>query len=242
MRVNLQPAWLLHSRPYRDDSLLLELFTAEHGRLGVVGKGTQRRSRGGNNAALLQPFRPLLVSFGGRAELKQLNAVEAAEGGCHLAAERLFSGLYLNELLVRLLQRQDPQPRLFARYGETLTNLAAAEDVELSLRRFEFSLLEALGYHFDPAADGHNGAPVVANGWYRYQPESGLVACQPDSAAPAGLFAGSDLLAIAAGQYGGTQAGACKRLLRQALASHLGERPLHSRELFRQFRNRRPAR
>jgi DNA repair protein RecO (recombination protein O) len=184
----------------------------------------------------------LLVSFGGRGELKQLNAVEAAPGACNLAAERLFSGLYLNELLVRLLQRQDPQPALFASYGETLATLAAAVDVDASLRRFEFTLLEALGYHFDLALDGHNGAPVVASGWYRYQPETGLVACQPGSAAPVGLFAGSDLLAIAAGQYGGAQANACKRLLRQALASHLGERPLHSRELFRQFRDRSSAR
>lgn len=236
MRVNLQPAWLLHSRPYRDQSLLLELFTAEYGRLSLVGKSTQRRSRGGNSAALLQPFRPLLVSFGGRAELKQLAAVEAAGSSCALAAERLFSGLYLNELLVRLLQRQDPQPTLFACYGATLADLAAVTEVASSLRRFEFTLLEALGYHFDLALDGHSGTPVVASGWYRYQPDTGLVACRPDPGAPAGLFAGSDLLAIAAGHYDGPQASACKRLLRRALASHLGARPLHSRELFRQFR------
>lgn len=238
MRVTLQPAYLLHSRPYRDTSLLLEVFTAEHGRLSLVGKGARRRSRGGTQAALLQPFRPLLVSFAGRAEMKQLVAVEAAGSAPQLRAERLFTGLYLNELLVRLLQRQDPQPQLFARYGDTLQQLASATAGDACLREFEFGLLEALGYHFDPAVDGHSGEPVTAEGWYQYQAEYGLVACARHGGSPAVLFAGRDLLAIAAGQYDGEQASATKRLLRQALAGHLGERPLASRELFRQFRDR----
>lgn len=238
MRVNLQPAYLLHSRPYRDSSLLLDVFTAEYGRLGLVGKGARRRSRGGAQAALLQPFRPLLVSFAGRSEMKQLLAVEAAGGASLLQAERLFTGLYLNELLVRLLQRQDPQPQLFARYGDTLLQLAAGQAGDACLRQFEFGLLEALGYHFDPAVDGHSGEPIVPAGWYQYQPEYGLVACPVHSGSPARLFSGRNLLAIAAGHYDGEHAGAAKRLLRQALAGHLGERPLASRELFRQFRGR----
>ena len=238
MRVNLQPAYLLHARPYRDTSLLLEVFTAEHGRLSLVGKGARRRSRGGTQASLLQPFRPLLVSFAGRTEMKQLVAVEAAGSAPLLQAERLFTGLYLNELLVRLLQRQDPQPELFARYGDTLLQLAAGDAGDTCLRRFEFSLLEALGYHFDPAVDGYSGEPVVAEGWYQYQSEFGLVACARHAGSPAVLFAGRDLLAIADGRYDGEQAAAAKRLLRHALAGHLGERPLHSRELFRQFRGR----
>ncbi len=238
MRVNLQPAYLLHGRPYRDTSLLLEVFTAEHGRLSLVGKGARRRSRGGTQASLLQPFRPLLVSFAGRAEMKQLVAVEGAGSAPLLQAERLFTGLYLNELLVRLLQRQDPQPELFALYGETLLQLAAGDVGDACLRRFEFRLLEALGYHFDPAVDGYSGEPVDAEGWYQYQVEFGLVACARHAGSPAVLFSGRDLLAIADGRYDGEQAVAAKRLLRQALAGHLGDRPLHSRELFRQFRSR----
>lgn len=238
MRINLQPAYLLHSRPWRDTSLLLEVFTAEHGRLSLVAKGARRRSRGGTQAALLQPFRPLLLSFAGRAEMKQLVAVEAAGSAPRLQAERLFTGLYLNELLVRLLQRQDPQPQLFALYGDTLAQLAGDGAGDTCLRRFEFSLLEALGYHFDPAVDGYSGDPVEPDSWYQYQAEFGLVACARHAGSPAVLFAGRDLLAIAAGHYDGEQASAAKRLLRQALAGHLGERPLASRELFRQFRQR----
>lgn len=236
MRINLQPAYILHSRPWRDTSLLLELFTAEHGRLSLVGKGARRRSRGGSNASLMQAFSPLLVSFSGHAEMKQLVAVEAAAPSLALAGEHLFSGLYLNELLVRLLHRHDPHPGLFACYGETLESLAAGVDINASLRRFEFTLLEVLGYHFDPAIDGHNGCPVVADGWYQYQAGYGLVRCQRQQATAAAVFSGVDLLAIAAGEYGGAHSIAAKRLLREALASHLGDRPLHSRELFRQFR------
>lgn len=174
--------------------------------------------------------------------MKQLTAVEAAAPPLALAGEYLFSGLYLNELLVRLLHRHDPHPGLFACYGETLESLATATDISASLRRFEFTLLEVLGYHFDPAIDGHNGTPVVADGWYQYQAEYGLVKCQRQHAGPAPVFSGADLLAIAAGEYRGAQATAAKRLLREALASHLGDRPLHSRELFRQFRGSgRPA-
>lgn len=237
MRVSLQPAYLLHSRPYRDSSLLLDMFTAEHGRVSLIGRGAQRRSRGGSQAALLQPFRPLLVSFAGRAEQKPLLAVEAAGALPALRAERLFSGLYLNELLVRLLQRHDPQQPLFALYGATLECLATKPVVDADLRRFEFGLLDALGYGFDPAHDGHSGLPVAQGGWYQYQAEFGLVACDTAAVAPGARFAGGDLLGIAAGHYEGEYGAAAKRLLRQALASHLGERPLHSRELFRQFRN-----
>ncbi len=237
MRVSLQPAYLLHSRPFRDSSLLLDVFTAEHGRVGLIGRGARRRSRGGSQAALLQPFKPLLVSFSGRAEQKPLLAVEAAGPLPALLAERLFSGLYLNELLVRLLQRHDPQPELFALYGATLASLASNEPAELHLRRFELGLLDALGYGFDPAVDGYAGESVEPGGWYQYQAEFGLVACTQASVAPSARFLGSDLLAIAAGQYGGEYGVALKRLLRQALASHLGERPLHSRALFRQFRD-----
>ncbi|MBM70080.1 MAG: DNA repair protein RecO [Haliea sp.] len=237
MRVSLQPAYLLHSRPYRDSSLLLDMFTAEHGRVALIGRGAQRRSRGGSQASLLQPFRPLLVSFSGRAEQKPLLAVEPAGALPALRAERLFSGLYLNELLVRLLQRHDPQPELFALYGNTLGGLACNPSTEADLRRFEFGLLDALGYGFDPAHDGHSGLPVEPGRWYQYQAEFGLVACSDAVAAQGTRFAGADLLGIAAGQYDGEYSMAAKRLLRQALASHLGERPLHSRELFRQFRH-----
>ncbi|WP_116365154.1 DNA repair protein RecO [Parahaliea mediterranea] len=236
MRVNLQPAYLLHARPYRDSSQLLELFTAEHGRLSLVGRGLHRRARGGSLRANLQPFRPLLVSFGGRSELQSLNALESAGAGVQLLGERLFSGLYLNELLLRLLHRHDPHPTLFAAYAGALEQLAQAPASEPVLRAFELQLLDELGYGFDPAQDAQSQQAVREAHWYRYSEGVGLIACTPGADAPGPRFSGSDLLAIARGEFSGPAAGSAKRLLRLVIAEHLGGRPLHTRDLFRQYR------
>lgn len=236
VRVQLQPAWLLHSRPYRDSSLLLDVLTAHHGRLGLVARGIHRRSRGGSPGALLQAFRPLLLSFSGRGDLMQLSTVEAPGAVLGLSGARLFSGLYLNELLVRLLQRHDPCPELFAYYGATLEALAGAEAIAPHLRRFESLLLETLGYQLQPGIDTSTGDEVLPEGWYRFDTECGL---RPASVAEPGsepLYLGRHLLAMAQGNYRGEAATAAKRLLRQALAVHLGDRPLRSRELFRSQR------
>jgi DNA repair protein RecO (recombination protein O) len=233
MRFNLQPAYILHSRPYRDSSMLLEVLTAEQGRISLVARGARRKTRGGSGSALLQPFIPLLLSFSGRTELKNLNATEAAGRPLPLPGERLFSGLYLNELLVRLLHRHDPHPQLFAAYGSTLGALAAEAEIDDVLRRFEFALLGELGYGFELDIDGSSGEAVAARDWYHYHPDFGLVARGPlvDPARPA--FQGADLLAIAANDFGGTARLTAKRLLRLVLAQQLGDAPLRSRELFR---------
>ncbi|MFC1578829.1 DNA repair protein RecO [Pseudomonadota bacterium] len=233
MRVALQPSYILHSRPYRDSSALLEVFTAEQGRISLVARGARRKSRGGSSGALLQPFIPLLLSFSGRAELKNLNATESAGLPQVLRAERLFSGLYLNELLVRLLHRHDPHPQLFAAYGATLQALAGSEPVDDILRQFEFTLLQELGYGFSLDLDGLSGEAVLPDRWYHYHPDWGLVArgAAQDAAQPA--FAGVDLLAMSTEGFGGQARATAKRLLRLVLSAHLGDTPLRSRELFR---------
>lgn len=236
MRINLQPAYILHSRPYRDSSLLLEVLTAEHGRISLVGRGARRRSRGGSNSALLQPFRPLLLSFGGRGELRNLQGLEAAAAPLILRGERLYSGLYLNELLVRLLHRHDPHPPLFAAYSVTLQELVSGPCAEAALRRFELQLLNELGYGFELAVDGISGEPIAAQHWYFYDSQHGMVpgAAGNDPARPA--FLGADLLRMADGELDGDLRLAARRLLRLVLASHLGDTPLKSRDLFRQHR------
>lgn len=241
MRVNLQPAYILHSRPYRDSSSLLEVFTAEHGRLSLVARGARRKTRGGSNAALLQPFIPLLLSFAGRGEMKNLVATEAAAGPVGLRGERLYSALYVNELLMRLLHRHDPHPALFATYALTLERLAGSAALEDALRRFEYGLLDELGYSFDLENDAHSGEPVLADRWYDYYPGEGMVlrAGVHEPARPA--YAGGDLLAMAAGEFGGNARVSAKKLLRQALAEHLGAVPLRSRELFRTRSTARPG-
>lgn len=213
--------------------MLLEAMTAELGRISLVARGARRKARGGSGGALLQPFVPLLLSFGGRAELKNLNAIESAGRPLPLLGERLYSGLYLNELLVRLLHRYDPHPQLFAAYAAALGALAECTEVDTVLRQFELTLLSELGYGFELNLDGRSGELVLAEAWYHYHPDYGLVASEQaaDPARPA--FIGADLLAMAAGEFGGGARATAKRLLRLVLALQLGDAPLHSRSLFR---------
>jgi DNA repair protein RecO (recombination protein O) len=232
MRVNLQPAYVMHSRPYRDSSALLDVFTAEYGRIGLVARGARRQQRKGGSAALLQPFTPLLLSFSGLTQLKSLVATESARPMLFLRGERLFSGLYLNELLVRLLHRNDAHPTLFAAYDKALHALADGTGVDAVLRRFELTLLEELGYGLDPGVEGTSGLPILAAHCYRYEPGVGLVAVSPDTRGGS-VYSGADLLALASGDFAGPSRRAAKRLLREALAVQLGSAPLRSRELFR---------
>ena len=233
MRVSLQPSYILHSRPYRDSSALLEVLTAEYGRISLVARGARRRSRGGSGSALLQPFIPLLLSFSGRTELKTLTATEAVGKVLMLRGERMFSGMYVNELLVRLLHQHDAHPQLFAAYARTLQALAGNEVLDTVLRHFELTLLHELGYSFELTVDGASGAPVREDLWYHYHPDFGMVARgdATDQSGPA--FAGSDLLIMAGGELGGRVRLTARQLLRQALATHLGDTPLRSRDLFR---------
>ncbi|MCB1689375.1 MAG: DNA repair protein RecO [Halioglobus sp.] len=236
MRVNLQPAYVIHSRPYRDSSALLDVFTAEYGRLGLVARGTRRQSRRGSGTALLQPFIPLLLSFSGRSELKTLVATERAQGECSLRKERIFCGMYMNELLVRMLHRDDAHPALFSAYDQALKALAGTGTVDTVLRRFEYQLLDELGYNFDLGADAASGQPIQPAGLYRYERGVGLVASADSIADVSGVYPGAELLAMASGEFGGSARLTAKRLLREALAEHLGEAPLRSRELFRAAR------
>ncbi|MFZ5621294.1 MAG: DNA repair protein RecO [Pseudomonadota bacterium] len=226
--AQLQPGYILHQRPYRDTSLLLEVFTRDHGRLGLVARGARgprARSRG-----LLQPFQPLLLSWSGRGELGTLAGVEAAGPARRLPGAVLYSGFYLNELLLRLLQRLDPHPELHEAYGRALAALPDA--TERALRLFEKALLEELGYGLLLDHEAHSGASVEADAWYAYELESGPVRAAEHS--PARLvLAGSSLLSLAAGELHDAQSLAdAKRLMRAALGLYLGERELKTREVF----------
>ncbi len=200
MPTALSPAYVLHSRPYRDSSALVDLLTLHHGLQRVVWRG----ARGQRRKLSPQPFVPLLVGLLGRSELKTLTQAEVAGQFTLLQGEKLFSGMYLNELLVRLLSSADPQPLLFAAYQQVLEQLANDAPVEPTLRRFEWQLLEVLGYGFSLSED-LSGAGLP----------------------------GHALLAMAADDWTATiTLRAAKQLMRQALAVHLGDRPLVSRQLF----------
>ncbi|MDO9624860.1 MAG: DNA repair protein RecO [Pseudomonas sp.] len=218
-----QPAYVLHSRAYRESSSLVDFLTPQ-GRLRAVMRGAR-----GKAGTLARPFVPLEVEFRGRSELKNVSRLEAAGIPNLLHGEALFSGLYLNELLIRLLPEQDPHPATFEHYAMTVLALAQGRALEPLLRSFEWRLLDELGYGFALDVD-RQGQPIVATGLYRLQADAGLEAVgqlQP------GVFHGNQLLAMAEADWSAPGAlAAAKRLMRQALAPHLGGRPLVSRELF----------
>jgi DNA repair protein RecO (recombination protein O) len=228
----VEAAFVLHTRPWRETSVLAELFTAEHGRLGVVARGVRRGRRGGSSP--LRPFVALRCLWRGRGELRTLTTAEP-ERPFVLVGDALFGGLYLNELLVRLLQREDAHPELFLAYARAVAALAGpAPALEPVLRRFEFGLLEELGYGFPLDLDA-TGRPVRADARYRFEAEAGLLPVEgvEEGGGPGRGFPGAALLALAAGDFDEAETRrVAKRLARQALAPHLGDRPLHARALF----------
>jgi DNA repair protein RecO (recombination protein O) len=227
-QVVLEPAYLLHQYPYRDSSLLLEVFSRQHGRLGLVARGARRRWRG-----QLQGFSPLLLSWSQRGELGTLTGVDARAGAAVFAGQRLLSAYYLNELLLRLLVRHDPHPELFDAYERALRELAGRE--EAVLRIFEKRLLEELGYGLllDRTAD--SGAPIEPEATYDYQLERGPLRC--DNPTASGLYlCGSSLLALHRETLADRQASRdARRLLHAALSIYLGSRPLRTREVSRRL-------
>ncbi|MBD1597509.1 DNA repair protein RecO [Pseudomonas typographi] len=217
-------AYVLHTRPYRETSALVDFFSAE----GVV-RGVLRSARG-KAGSVARPFAPLEVALRGRGELKTVARLEPTSNGLWLTGQALFSGLYMNELLVRLLPAQVAHPALYEHYQLTLQALAEGRALEPLLRSYEWRLLDELGYAFALDHDLH-GQPLAAQAFYRLQPEAGL---EPIAHAQPGMFLGADLLAMAEADWAAPGAlAAAKRLMRQALAAHLGGRPLVSRELFR---------
>jgi DNA repair protein RecO (recombination protein O) len=230
-RVSLEPAWILHHYPYRDSSLLLEVFSHEYGRIGLIARGA--RSAKGRWQNQLQMLRPLLLSWNMRGELGTLTGVDSRGGMDVFPGRQVLCACYLNELLMRLLTRHDPHPELFGAYEDALLMLGSAE--EPALRLFEKRLLQALGYGLLLDYEYDSGDAVQTGSLYEYRMEKGPVRC--GQAAGNGVFLqGASLLALHAEDLQDAQA--CrevKHLMRAALALYLGERPLRTREVLRQL-------
>lgn len=221
-------AFVLHRRDYGDTSLLVELFATGLGRFPAIAKGARRRRNPAS--ALLQPFQPLWIGVVGRGEVRTLTRVEAAGRALPLVDQALPCGLYLNELLNRLLGRHDPQDSLFAFYHVALAGLTG-EDFETTLRQFELRLLEELGYAPGLGRDGQTGLPVEAGQTYVVDPGQAPRRALPEESPRA--VRGDTLLALADnGPLDVTQRREARGLLRRLLDPHLGPRPLKSRELF----------
>ncbi|MBT8039884.1 MAG: DNA repair protein RecO [Xanthomonadales bacterium] len=230
MRFDLEPAYILHTRSYRESSLILEAFSREQGRVALVARGARgSRSRWKN---MLQPFRPLLLSWSQRGEMGTLTAADQVAAPPSLMAEPLFCGIYANELLMRFLQRSDPHPGLFDRYRDLLGELAGGRAPQAPLRLFEKHLLEAAGFGLLLDREPGSGEPVEADAWYQYVPESG-----PQKRAASGsdgdlLVSGSALLALQSGVIAPRHHRELKGLMRHLIAHYLGDRPLKSQSLF----------
>lgn len=219
-----QPAYVLHSRAYKETSALVDFFTPQ-GRMRAVLR--HARGKGGS---LVRPFVPLELELRGRGELKNVGRMDSAGIAAWLHGDALFSGLYLNELLMRLLPAEAPFPALFEHYTLTLQALAAGRPLEPLLRSFEWRLLDELGYAFSLHHDVNDQA-IAVDGLYRLRVDAGLERVE---LVQPGLFRGTELLALAEADWDAPGALlAAKRLMRQALAVHLGAKPLVSRELFR---------
>ena len=234
----MQPAWVLGRQSYRDSSYLVHFLTASDGRLSAVVKGAHRKQRGGMMAALMQPFQPLLVKFGGNSELKYVAAAETVGISRTLVGETFFSGLYLNELLTRLLPKFDAAPTLFASYGDAIEVISTSANPELTLRRFELLLLEELGYQIQWQRDFEE-RPIQQTTHYRYQPERGFV---PSREADTSLvISGIQLLTLADWQHSGCAIdekcqAKLKGIMRLAIDQRLGGSPLKVREAVSEWR------
>lgn len=229
-RIQLEPAYVLSVRAYRETSALLEIFSAAHGRVGLVARGA--RGAKSKLRGFLQPFLPLLLSWSDRGELGTLSGAEGAGAPPELKGEAIFSGWYLNELMLRLLARRDPHPGLFHDYAETLAALAVPNPAR-ALRVFEKRLLAELGYGV------HLPEDLTAEGWYRYEPGAGLqIAEGPGRNA----YRGASLLDLEQETFASDETlRDARRLLRAALEPHLGGRDLRTPEMLRALRSLRSA-
>jgi len=230
MRTTLEPSYVLHSRPYRESSLLLEALSRSHGRTGLVARGARgARSRWKN---LLQPFRPLLLSWNQKGELGTLTAADQVASPPALAGESLFCGLYANELTTRFLQRSDPHPGLFERYRQLVAGLAASHQPQPLLRIYELELLQSAGFGLQLDHEHGSSEGIRADAWYLYVPESGPKRREYDPGRAKELVSGAALLALKSGMIEDQHLKELKVLMRKLIRFHLGDKPLNSQSLF----------
>ncbi|MBC7413755.1 MAG: DNA repair protein RecO [Herminiimonas sp.] len=227
-RVAGQPGFVLHSYPYKETSLIVDVFTREHGRIALVAKGAKRplsKLRG-----VLQTFQPLSVGWSGKSEIRTLTGAEWVGGMLPLEKSALLCGFYLNELLFKMLARDDPHPALFDHYVATLNQLAHQEPAPIVLRKFERALLKETGVGGDFTFCTSTRSAVNPDGMYVIEPERGVRLATPSDTAP--RVSGKTLQDMAHEDYSDTTTQTqSKFLMRFLLAHHLGGTPLNTRQI-----------
>ena len=234
MRVESEPGFILHTIPYRETSLLVDIFTLNHGRLRCVAKGFRKPNKKGI-AKTLFPYTEHHFQWQGRGELKTLIQAEPIQAPVFLKQESLFVGLYINELLYKLLHQNDPHQSLYEFYCQLMTQLSSSEILQPVLRRFEMLLLEELGYGLVLDAEAETGQAVSSEHLYYYIPDQGLKLIQDPTADNLHAFSGADIMALCQGQLEQQSVlRAAKKLTRQVIDFYLDGKELNSRELYRQ--------
>lgn len=226
----MEPSYILHSRPYRNTSLILDLFTRNEGRISLLVKGARgKKTKGGGR---LQPFEPLLISWFGRGELKTAKDIDYSGSSSALTGDKLIVGLYLNEMLYFLLGKQEAVPPVFDEYHLLVNQLGCGTFSESDLREFEMTLLNHLGYGLVFDTDLSTGKSIQADKHYVFAADEGFteMGVQDESKV---YYSGEKLLKISARDFSEIEIlSLSKKLLRQAISFRLGGRNLKSRELF----------
>lgn len=229
----MAPAYILHQYAYRDTGRIIEAFTAQYGRLTVFARGAAGPKS--SLRGILRPFQRLLISWSGKTEACTLVGAEIDGGPTTLSKERLMSGFYLNELVLKLTERWDPHPEIFLSYASCVQELCAGEGEEAALRRFEKRLLHDLGYGLQLTTTDE-GLPVAPDGYYRVAAERGPQVCVAE--APGAVY-GRSLTDLEAETFEGARSlRDAKRVLRAAIDACLDGRPLKSREVMSALRQR----
>lgn len=225
----MQQAYILHTRDYRDTSLLIEFFTQEQGRVSAIARGV--RTAKSKQRHFLQLFTPLVVQLRGKGELLNINKIEPQGSSLILKKQALYSGFYLNELLVRLLHRHDPHLNLFKLYVDSLVLLQKGENIEVVLRTFELKLLTELGYGINFQHDSV-GKPIKFDVMYHFEPDYGFTISQSDVSNQLSIL-GSHIVALAQCEFKEKAVlKAAKTICRNAIQHQLGDKTIYSRELF----------
>ena len=230
-RIQDQPSFVLHSYPYRETSLIVEVFSRQQGRVALIARGA-RRPRSALRG-LLMSFQPLTLSWFGKHELRTLHKAEWQGGQPQLQGQALLCGFYLNELLLNLTMRDDAHEQLFDYYQHTLQRLAHEQDHAAVLRCFEKHLLQELGYALLLGHEAGSNEPINPVITYRYVIERGAVRSGADTAEGLPVL-GKTLQDMATDDYRDTiSAQQSKQLMRMLLNHHLAGKILHTRELIK---------
>ncbi len=233
MKIYRQPAYVLHARSYSESSLLVDVFSRDHGRCMLIAKGARRQKRG--QRGVLLPFKPLLVGWSGKGQLPILIQVESTGYLTDIHGQALHSALYANELLLRLLHRFDPHEALFDAYDVAIRRLAAGADPGATLRVFEKHLLREIGFGLILDHDVLTGEAIDPAGDYAYTPESGPVILEDDGQ-PGVRITGLTLRELEQGEFSSERSRMeARRLIRNLLRQQLGGRELRSRRVLRQL-------